>query len=64
MSGVNVSKAVDAPFQGEKPVAARDDRPARLCPAKIKSTFEMNDIRGCRVTCYMEDIRLLRSFGE
>jgi hypothetical protein len=24
----------------------------------------MNDIRGGRVTCYLDDIRPLRSFGE
>ncbi len=24
----------------------------------------MNDIRGGRVTCYLDDIRVLRSFGE
>jgi hypothetical protein len=35
-----------------------------LCLARIKSAFEMNNIQRGHVTCYMEDISLLRSFGE
>jgi hypothetical protein len=35
-----------------------------LCLARIKSAFEMNNIQRAHVTCYMEDISLLRSFGE
>jgi hypothetical protein len=35
-----------------------------LSLAKIKSALEMNNIRGGRVTCYMDEIQLLRSFGE
>ena len=38
--------------------------PTLLCLARIKSAFEMNNIQRGRVTCYMEDIQLLRSFGE
>jgi hypothetical protein len=37
---------------------------SRLCLARIKSALEMNNIQRGRVTCYMEDIQLLRSFGE
>jgi cytochrome bd ubiquinol oxidase subunit I len=37
---------------------------ADLCLARIKSAFEMNNIQSGHVTCYMEDISLLRSFGE
>jgi hypothetical protein len=35
-----------------------------LCLARIKSAFEMNNIQRGHLTCYMEDISLLRSFGE
>jgi hypothetical protein len=35
--------------------------PKLLCLVKIKSAFEMSDIRGGRVTCYMDDIRPWRS---
>jgi hypothetical protein len=35
-----------------------------VCLARIKSAFEMNNIQRGHVTCYMEDISLLRSFGE
>ena len=34
----------------------RNDR-RRLCLAKTRSTCEMNDIRGGRVTSYMDDIQ-------
>jgi hypothetical protein len=37
---------------------------SHLCLARIKSAFEMNNIQRAHVTCYMEDILLLRSFGE
>ena len=36
-----------------------DTSSATLWLAKIGSAFEMNDIRGGRVTCYLDDIRPL-----
>jgi hypothetical protein len=36
----------------------------QVCLARIKSAFEMNNIKRGRVTCYIDDIQLLRSFGE
>jgi hypothetical protein len=38
--------------------------PCRLCLAKIKSACEINNIQRHRVTCYMDENRLVRSFGE
>jgi hypothetical protein len=35
-----------------------------LCLAKIKSSFEINNIQSVRVACYMDDIQLLQNFGE
>jgi hypothetical protein len=35
-----------------------------LCLAKIKSACEINNIQRHRVTCYMDENRLVRSFGE
>jgi hypothetical protein len=35
-----------------------------LSLAKIKSAFEINNIRSGSVTCYMDDIQMLRRFGE
>jgi hypothetical protein len=34
------------------------------CLAKIKSACEINNIQRHRVTCYMDENRLVRSFGE
>ena len=36
----------------------------QLSLAKIKSACEINNIRRDRVTCYMDENRLVRSFGE
>jgi len=36
----------------------------RLYLAIIKSAFEINDIRRSRATCYMDEIKRVRSYGE
>jgi transposase-like protein len=36
----------------------------KLCLAKTKSAYEINNIRRCRVTCYMDEECLVRSLGE
>ena len=36
----------------------------KVCVAKIKSAFQINEIQGRRVTYYMDENRLVRSFGE
>ncbi|HEX8812301.1 MAG TPA: hypothetical protein VF742_09950 [Terracidiphilus sp.] len=38
--------------------------PLGLCLAKIKSACEINNIQRHRVACYMEENRLVRSFGK
>ena len=45
-------------------VSATFDPTLRLCIAKIKSACEINNIQRRRVTCYMDENRLVRSFGE
>ena len=39
----------------------RDHRPM-LCLAKITNAFEMNDMGGVRVTCYMERHSVVKEF--
>jgi hypothetical protein len=38
--------------------------PLLLCLAKIKGACEIKNIQRRRVTCYMDENRLVRSFGE
>ena len=47
----------------ENSVHPRRNHTCALPLAKINSEFRINDIRGC-VTCYMDDIKTSRRFGE